>query len=539
MAKILYLEDKPLDAKLVNEYVSRKFSDTQIVIVHDPNEFLKALDECSFDAILCDNSSADFNSLRALETVKSRTPEIPVILLSAHSDEKIALEALSSGALDYLSKSELWRLTYRLEKALTKNKTSRFDDTDLSNDTVANLLIKAIQELSMARNGEDIAQIIKRSTRKLVKADGATLVFLEGDKCFYMDEEAISPLFKGNRYPLETCISGWVMLNQTQAIIPDIYSDPRIPHELYRKTFVKSLVMSPVRRHAPVAAIGAYWADEHNPTEEEVLTLQILADSTSLAIENINLYNDLELRIQDRTNRLLSLNRELEVFAHRISHDLRGPLESISGLMTILIEEHGSNIETALKDNLQLISDECARLSSMVSSLLKLAKLAATVPLKTSVDMTALCKRIVERQRRIWHHPFKCTIEEGMTTFGDADLIEAAIENLISNACKFSSKVKAPEIEIGYEMQNQPSIHTFFVRDNGAGFEQKEAKELFSVFKRYHSENDFEGTGIGLATVKRIIEKHKGEIWAESMPGQGSKFTFSLPAEGLLLITDS
>lgn len=533
MPKILYLEDKPLDAKLVNEFVTRKFSNAEIVVVHDPAEFLKALNESKFDAVLCDNSSPDFNSLQALEAVKSRDPEIPVILLSAQPEEKMAIEALSLGALDYVSKSELWRLNYRLGKALNFATTGIPIHSSIPNASLANLLIKTIQELSTARTSDDIAQIVGHSTRRLVNADGATLVFLEGENCFYVDENAISPLFKGGRYPIEDCISGWVMLNREQAIIPNIFVDNRIPHEIYRKTFVKSLVMSPVRRSAPVAAIGAYWAELHQPTEEEILTLQILADSTSLAIENVNLYNDLELRIEDRTNRLVALNRELEVFAHRVSHDLRGPLESISGLLNLLLEEQGPKLEPDFRDNLQLIGNECARLSSLVSSLLKLAKLAATAPSKEILDVTALCKRIVERQHRIWHHTFTCEIEEGMTAYGDGNLIEAALENLISNACKFSSKVVNPLIQIGHEAQCAGRLNTFHVRDNGAGFEQT-GNDLFGVFKRFHNESDFEGTGIGLATVKRIIEKHQGEIWAESAPGKGSTFSFSLPAKGIL-----
>lgn len=173
-------------------------------------------------------------------------------------------------------------------------------------------LLEAIQELSLARSIEDIQRIVRTAAREMTGCDGATFVLRDNGKCYYADEDAISPLWKGSRFPMEICISGWAMLNREPAIIPDIYADARIPHAAYRPTFVKSLVMVPIRTLDPVGAIGNYWAHERKPTHQEVSLLQALADSTSVAMENVGVYNELEQRVRDRTTELEQEKEEKE-----------------------------------------------------------------------------------------------------------------------------------------------------------------------------------------------------------------------------------
>jgi putative two-component system response regulator len=155
-------------------------------------------------------------------------------------------------------------------------------------------LVGVIQRLSLARSVPDIQEIVRTAARRLTGADGATFVLRDNGKCYYADEDAISPLWKGQRFPLERCISGWAMLNRRPAVIEDIYADDRIPHDAYRPTFVKSLAMVPIRTLEPVGAIGNYWATRHQPTAQEVELLQALADSTAVAMENVRVYQELE-----------------------------------------------------------------------------------------------------------------------------------------------------------------------------------------------------------------------------------------------------
>lgn len=166
------------------------------------------------------------------------------------------------------------------------------------------LLLHTVQELSLARDLPSVQEIVRHAARQLTGCDGATFVLRDGDRCHYADEDAIAPLWKGKRFPMDMCISGWAMLNRSPAVIPDIYADPRIPYEAYRPTFVKSLVMVPIRTRDPIGAIGNYWAKPHLPGHKEVQLLQALADSISIALENIQLYQGQEARVRERTQQL-------------------------------------------------------------------------------------------------------------------------------------------------------------------------------------------------------------------------------------------
>ena len=149
------------------------------------------------------------------------------------------------------------------------------------------VLIQAVQQLSLADSLEGIQEVVRHAAREMTGADGATVVLRDREFCFYADEDSIEPLWKGQRFPVEACISGWVMLNRSPAVIEDVYADQRIPRDAYGATFVKSLAMVPIRSLDPIGAIGNYWAELHRPTSREVSLLQALADATAVAMDNI------------------------------------------------------------------------------------------------------------------------------------------------------------------------------------------------------------------------------------------------------------
>jgi GAF domain-containing protein len=166
--------------------------------------------------------------------------------------------------------------------------------TPLTPERAAALLVDTVRQLADATTLGDITGLVKRTARELLGADGATFVLREGDQCHYVDEDAIAPLWMGKKFPMPTCVSGWAMQYRQQAIIPDITVDPRIPQDAYRPTFVKSLVMTPVRILQPWAAIGTYWATPFTPSAEEAGWLQMLADSTAIALENVRRQAEIE-----------------------------------------------------------------------------------------------------------------------------------------------------------------------------------------------------------------------------------------------------
>ena len=155
-------------------------------------------------------------------------------------------------------------------------------------------LLDSLTALAAAQSLSQIQDIVRRCARALLGADGVTFVLLEDGQCHYAEEDSIEPLWKGGRFPATTCLSGWVMQNNSPAVVPDVFADARIPHDVYRRTFVKSVLMVPIRVHEPVAAIGAYWATPHEPSMIEQRTLQALADAASLALRNAHLVSELQ-----------------------------------------------------------------------------------------------------------------------------------------------------------------------------------------------------------------------------------------------------
>lgn len=221
--------------------------------------------------------------------------------------------------------------------------TQRINDCSLADTTVDQLnqrlqyLIQVIQQLAVARDLNAIMAVVRTGARQLTRADGATFVLRDGDYCYYADEDAVSPLWKGGRFPMSACISGWVMLNQQSVVIEDIYADPRIPVDAYRPTFVKSLAMVPIRTRDPLGAIGNYWATHHTPTSEELSLLQTLADAAAVALENVYLYDEQERRIQERTAQL-QRSLDFESLLKRITDNIRDTLDERKVLATVVEE---------------------------------------------------------------------------------------------------------------------------------------------------------------------------------------------------------
>lgn len=382
----------------------------------------------------------------------------------------------------------------------------------------------------MVRSVAEIQSIVRTASREICRADGATFVLREDGNCYYADEDAIEPLWKGKRFPMEACISGWSMLNRQSVIIEDIYQDPRIPVDAYRPTFVKSLLMMPIRSDNPIGAIGAYWARRHAPDPREVEMLQALADTTSVAFENIELFSTLDRRVVQRTAELELANRELESFMYSVSHDLRAPLRAIGGFSSILAQDYGAALDEKARRLLDDVVSETSRMNELINALLDLSRLAKAKLHFTRVDLSAIAREICERERGAIPANTEIGVASGMNVCGDARLIRALLENLIMNAFKFSGKVSTPSVEIGCSPPGSEE-QIFFVKDNGAGFDPKYAGKLFAPFQRLHSEEEFPGTGIGLATVRRIASRHGGRVWAESKPGEGATFYFALPLQ--------
>lgn len=388
-------------------------------------------------------------------------------------------------------------------------------------------LVSAVQDLSLARDFETIQEIVRHAARELTGADGATFVLRDGDLCYYADEDAIGPLWKGKRFPMTACISGWSMMNKKPAIIEDIYTDTRIPVEAYRPTFVQSLAMVPIRSTAPIGAIGNYWAKRHIATTQEIKLLQALADSTSVAIDSVLLYNQLEQRVYERTASLESINRELEAFSHSVSHDLRAPLRAIDRCRAEIMLRCANTMDSESRDFLERIQGTVRKMTLLIDNLLSLSRVARAEMRFVEIDLSKIAREILnDLQQASPERMVNLHVPDQMIVHGDAGLLRIALENLLSNAWKFTRRTPIPHITVGLGQENGKII--YFVEDNGAGFDPALSHKLFAAFQRLHDAGDFEGTGIGLATVQRIIKRHDGEIWGTGDLGKGAKFCFTL-----------
>ena len=236
---------------------------------------------------------------------------------------------------------------------------------------------------------------------------------------------------------------------------------------------------------------------------------------------------ELERRIAERTRKLVESNREYEAFAYAVSHDLRSPLRTLSGFSDILTEDYGDKLDDTARDHLQRISKASLRMSNLIDDLLALSRVNRASIRKQRVNLSTMCEEIIsELREQEPHRKVNVIIDAAINVTGDPSLLHDAMVNLLQNAWKFTSRTE--DACIRFQQLQVDGKTVYQVIDNGAGFNHLYVDKLFTPFQRLHTERDFPGTGIGLSTVQRIIQRHKGEIRAQGEPGTGAIFSFTL-----------
>ncbi|AKV04040.1 sensory box histidine kinase/response regulator [Labilithrix luteola] len=430
-------------------------------------------------------------------------------------------------------------------------------------------LVQAVQDLSRSRTIEDVQTIVRRAARELSGADGATFVLRDGDKCFYADEDAIAPLWKGHRFPMESCVSGWVMLHRRSTVIEDIYADDRIPADLYRPTFVKSLAMVPIRTDDPIGAIGTYWAEHRAPSEEDMRVLQALADSTSIALENIKLYGELEERIHERTVALELAHRAEAAARHELDERLRAEellkrteeqlrhsqkMDAIGKLAGGIAHDFNNMLSVVLsytslvsddldpsnpvRDDLEEIRKAGERAAALTRQLLAFSRQQVlelrVIDLEDIVTGTAnMLRRLIGADVEL-----EVRLAGGATVLADPGQIEQVLLNLVINARdampdggKLTIETGTVTFDSDYASQHfgvsGGQYRLLAVSDTGVGMTREVQERIFEPF--FTTKEKGRGTGLGLPTAYGIVKQSGGHIWVYSEPGVGTTFKVYLP----------
>ena len=311
-----------------------------------------------------------------------------------------------------------------------------------------------------------------------------------------------------------------------------------------------SIMYVPIRKDEK--ALGFLSLQSYTPdayTREDLNTLEALADHCGGALERIRaeqenerlnqelrlrleelqgVNDDLERRVKERTAQLEAINKELEAFSYSVSHDLRAPLRSIRGFSEVLLERYCKQLDPTGQEFLRRACQSSQQMETLIEDLLKLSRVSRSELQRQQVNLSGMAESIAaELKKSDPQRDVKFIIESGLEARGDERLLHVALDNLLRNAWKFTSKLPHAKIEVG-SSEGPPAA--FFVRDNGAGFDMTYSNRLFGVFQRLHTVSEFPGTGVGLATVQRIINRHGGRVWATAEVNRGATFYFTLPA---------
>jgi signal transduction histidine kinase/ActR/RegA family two-component response regulator len=389
-------------------------------------------------------------------------------------------------------------------------------------------LMWANRELAHSVSLETLLPLLARLARALVNAEGATFVLREGDHVRYAAEDAVAPLWLGRSFRAEECISGWAIRERSCAVIEDVYSDSRIPREAYLPTFVKSVVMVPVRRDDPFGAMGVYWADRHKASERELRLIEALADAAAIAVANARLFAELEAARSRAENE----NRAKDEFLAMLSHELRNPLAAVRNAVTT------ASLDDSLRERaLAIARRQADQLGRLIDDLLDVARITqGRITLRNEhvylydvmTSAVASSRAFIESRG---HQLRVSDLSDGVRVEGDPARLEQVIVNLLNNAAKYTEP--GGKIDIVIERARGEAV--LRVRDTGIGLAPELLPQVFDLFTQADRSLDrvHGGLGIGLTISRRLVLMHGGRIEAHSAGlGKGSEFVVCLPALG-------
>jgi len=498
---LLIVEDSEDDADLLLRVLRPAGYEPAYEIVDTLPTMRAALETKDWDVITSDHSMPQFSAPAALALAKELRPDAPFIVVSGENDLDLAVSLMKSGARDYILKDELDRLVPTIKEVMRE--------------------VEAKRERQRA---EHLLQVSEARYRRLFETAQDGILILDADTGQITD---VNPyLVKMLGYPQENFLGKklWEIGS---------FKDS----EASKSTFLELQTQGYVRyEDLPLEA-----SDEGRVDVEFVSNVYTVGDKRVIQcnIRNITrrkeaeakvrlLNAELEQRLQDRTVQLQVLNKEAENFSYSIAHDLRAPLRRIGGFAQALEEGYASSLNAEGQHFIQIIRTSAEHMGSLLDGLIEVARFSRNDLRRMAVDLTATVRRVAaELQQDDPERKVELIVAEGITANGDPRLLQRVLDNLLNNAYKFTAKRALARIEFGVAPQADGRV-AYFVRDNGIGFDMAYADQLFGAFQRLHGAKEYPGTGIGLATVERIIHRHGGQVWAEGTENTGATFYFTL-----------
>lgn len=498
------VEDEVHDATLVEHTLKEGGFDFSFKRVDNEPEFLEQIETFQPSVILSDHGLPAFDGFSALSLAQQKAPDVPFIFVTGSLGEEMTIKALKSGATDFVLKHRLGSLPPAVHRALRQ------------------------AEFRLQRKqAEDALLSSEERYRSLVELSPDALLVLIEDRIVFVNSAAVKLFGAANPEQLGGReLQELLPPSERQAVQQNLR---RMREEGKATAFVEQQMvrLDGVTVDVELAAAPLLFAGKE--------AAQVIAHDIGerkQAEAQIRLLNvDLERRVAERTAELEAANKELEAFSYSVSHDLRAPLRHIEGFVEILVSGQAESLNEESRHHLQTISESARQMGRLIDDLLAFSRTARAELKKSKLRLGDLVRATLrdlagESAKR----EVEWVVHDLPEVEADPALLRQVMFNLLGNALKYTRNRNPARIEIG--SNNSGAEDIVYIRDNGVGFDMKYAHKLFGVFQRLHRASEFEGTGVGLANVRRIIHRHGGRTWAEGAVNQGATFYFSLPKSG-------